>query len=112
MRFGRAPSCSRLSRECCSPATREPKPVAGKQSGVIVGKVLKVYNNFWVAIKPANGGMIEGFALNFPPEKFKQSHDLIKTLQPGDTVAIKYATDFERHRILQMEVKAQPKASK
>lgn len=82
--------------------------VPGKASGVVIGKVLKVYNNFWVAVKPNNGGAIEGFALNWPPEKFKQSHDLIKTLQPGDTVAIQYATDFERHRILKMELKQQP----
>lgn len=79
--------------------------IPGRTSGVVVGKVIKVYNNFWVSVKPSNGGMIEGFALNYPPEKFKQSHDLIKTLQPGDTVAIRYATDFERHRILQMELK-------
>jgi hypothetical protein len=78
--------------------------VPGKSQGVIVGEVVKVYNNFWVAVKPKTG-MIEGFALNWPPEKFKQSHDLIKTLNPGDQVAIKYGTDFERHRILQMEVR-------
>jgi hypothetical protein len=79
--------------------------VPGRPTGVAVGKVIKVYNNFWIAVKPNNGGMIEGFALNWPPEKFKQSHDLIKTLKPGDVVAIKYATDFERHRILQIELK-------
>jgi len=79
--------------------------VPGNAQGVIVGTVVKVYDNFWVAVKPKNGGMIEGFALNWPPEKFKQSHDLIKTLKPGDLVAIKYATDFERHRIMQMDVK-------
>jgi hypothetical protein len=78
--------------------------VPGQKQGVIIGTVIKVYNEFWVSVKPKTG-LIEGFALNFPPEKFKQSHDLIKTLKPGDLVAIKYGTDFERHRILQMEVK-------
>lgn len=86
--------------------------VPGRATGTVVGKVLKVYNDFWVAVKPTNGGMVEGFALNFPPEKFKQSHDLIKTLKPGDLVAIRYATDFERHRILQMEVKREAKGEK
>ncbi|HSU67940.1 MAG TPA: hypothetical protein VLJ39_13780, partial [Tepidisphaeraceae bacterium] len=79
--------------------------VPGRATGVVVGQVIKVYNNFWVAVKPNGGGMIEGFALNWPPEKFKQSHELIKTLQPGDTVSLKYASDFERHRILDMQLK-------
>lgn len=79
--------------------------IPGKPTGVVIGKVIKNYNNFWVSVKPNSGGMIEGFALNFPPEKFKSSHELIKTLKPGDVVAIRYATDFERHRILEMEVR-------
>ena len=81
----------------------------GKPQGVVIGEVLKVYNNFWVAVKPKNGN-IDGYALQWPPEKYKQSHDLIKTLKPGDIVAIRYTTDSERHRILQMEVK--PASSK
>jgi hypothetical protein len=52
--------------------------------------------------------MIEGFALNGPPEKAKPASDILKSLNPGDMVAIKYATDFERHRILQIEVKPAP----
>ncbi|HET6249823.1 MAG TPA: hypothetical protein VFE47_19190 [Tepidisphaeraceae bacterium] len=81
--------------------------VAGKASGVIIGKVIKVYNNFWVAVKPANG-MIEGFALNGPGVDKTPGFTVLKSLNPGDQVAIKYATDFERHRILQIEVKPAP----
>jgi hypothetical protein len=81
--------------------------VPGKQSGVIIGEVIKVYNEFWVAVKPKNG-MIEGFALNGPPDKVKPALDILKSLNPGDIVAIKYGTDFERHRILQIEVKPAP----
>src|SRR5438067_2270034 len=29
--------------------------VVGAQQGVAIGEVLKVYNNFWVAVKPKNG---------------------------------------------------------
>lgn len=81
--------------------------VPGRQSGIIIGKVVKVYNNFWVSVKP-NTGMIEGFALNGSPEKTKPASDILKSLNPGDLVAIKYATDFERHRILQIEMKSPP----
>jgi hypothetical protein len=81
--------------------------VVGRRDGVVIGEVLKVYNNFWVAVRPKEG-QIDGYALQWPPEKFKQSHDLIKTIKKGDLVAIKYTTDGERHRILQMEVKPAP----
>jgi hypothetical protein len=78
--------------------------LAGRPNGVVIGKAIKVYNNFWVSVKPTNGGMIEGFALGAS----KGPADVLKTVNPGDLVAIKYATDFERHRILQMEVKPAP----
>jgi hypothetical protein len=81
--------------------------VPGKPTDVIVGKVIKVYNNFWVSVKPDHG-MIEGFALNGSPEKTRPASDILKSLNPGDLVAIKYATDFERHRILQIDVKSAP----
>jgi len=73
----------------------------GRQSGVAIGKVIKVYNDFWVSVKP-NDGMIEGFALGANAD---QNKAILKSLNPGDLVAIKYSTDFERHRIVQMEVK-------
>lgn len=78
--------------------------IAGRAQGVVVGEVVKVYKEFWVAVKP-NGGMIEGFALNGPPDKVKAAADVLKSLKKGDVVAIRYATDGERHRILQIELK-------
>lgn len=78
--------------------------VVGQPAGIAIGEVLKVYNNFWVAVKP-KGGVPDGYALNWPPEKYKASAEILKTLKPGDLVAIKYTTDGERHRIQQIEVK-------
>jgi hypothetical protein len=78
--------------------------IPGKQGGIVIGTVIKVYNNFWVSVKPKNG-MIEGFALGGGG---KDSAEVLKSLNPGDLVAIKYATDFERHRIQQIEVKPAP----
>jgi hypothetical protein len=83
--------------------------VPGRAKGIVIGEVVKVYNDFWVAVKPKDG-MIEGFALNGPPDKVKAAADVLKSLKPGDTVAIRYATDFERHRILEIEKKAAPAA--
>jgi len=78
--------------------------LAGKQTGIVIGKVIKVYNNFWVSVKPENG-MIEGFALG---GNSKDAADILKTLKPDDVVAIKYTSDFERHRIVKIEVKPAP----
>ena len=78
----------------------------GRQAGIVVGKVIKVYNDFWVSVKPKEG-MIEGFALG---GNNKAAADTLKSLKPGDLVAIKYATDFERHRIQQIDVR--PAATK
>ncbi len=81
--------------------------LVGRPQGIVIGEVLKVYNNFWVAVKPKTG-QIDGYALSFPQEKYKASYELIKTLKPGDIVAIRYTTDYERHRIQEMEVKPAP----
>ncbi len=81
--------------------------LAGKANGVVRGEVLKVYNNFWVAVKPKDGP-VEGFALNGPAEKVKAAADVLKALKPGDVVVIHYSTDFERHRILTIEVAPTP----
>jgi hypothetical protein len=77
--------------------------VPGKQSGVVIGTVIKVYNDFWVSVKPINGNMIEGFALG--GNSAAGSKDILKSLNPGDTVGIRYITDFERQRIQQIQVK-------
>ena len=52
---------------------------------------------FWVEVKPANGPP-EGFASGIP-NKSKEIVETLKILQKGDTVTIRYYTDFERHRI-------------
>lgn len=80
--------------------------VPGQKNGIVIGKAIRVYNNFWVSVKPDDGGMIEGFALNGDAAKEgKAVSDILKSLNPGDRVAIKYATDFERHRILKIDVR-------
>jgi len=78
--------------------------VPGRQTGIVIGKAIKVYNDFWVSVKPQNG-MIEGFALG---ANGKAIGEVLKTVKPGDLVAIKFTTDFERHRIVDMEVKPAP----
>jgi hypothetical protein len=73
-------------------------------SGTITGTVVKVYNDFWVEVKPkAKDALNDAFApgINYKDKDFMAS---LKGLKPGDTVTIKYNTDFERHRILSMQV--------
>ncbi len=81
--------------------------VPGKATGVVTGEVLKVYNNFWVAVKPKDGP-VEGYACSWPAEKAKATTDVLKTLKPGDVVVIRFTSDFERHRIQGIEVKPTP----
>ncbi|HXD87266.1 MAG TPA: hypothetical protein VN641_12295 [Urbifossiella sp.] len=69
-----------------------------KAQGTITGKVVKVYNDFWVEVKPKTG-LADAFAPGGAFFKNKASMDLLKGLQPGDSVTITYGTDFERHRI-------------
>jgi len=72
-----------------------------KSEGMITGTVVKVYDNFWVEIKPKKG-LADAFAPggNFKDKDFMER---LRGLQPGDTVTITYTTDGERHRILQMK---------
>jgi hypothetical protein len=70
----------------------------GKASGAFTGKVVAVHDNFWVEVKPGNGPP-EGFAAG-APDKSRQVVEVLKTLQKGDTVTLRYYTDFERHRIV------------
>jgi hypothetical protein len=70
----------------------------GKASGAVTGRVIAVHDNFWVEVRPSNGPP-EGFAAG-APDKSRQVLATLKTLQKGDTVAIRYYTDFERHRII------------
>jgi hypothetical protein len=69
-----------------------------KASGTITGKVVKVHNDFWVEVKPKSGPA-DAFAPGASNWNDKQFMAMLKGLQPGDSVTIKYSTDFERHRI-------------
>jgi len=69
-----------------------------KAQGTMTGKVVKVYNDFWVEVKPKTG-LADAFAPGGAFFKNKASMDLLKGLQPGDSVTITYGTDVERHRI-------------
>ncbi|MGH7138806.1 MAG: hypothetical protein ACREHD_23915 [Pirellulales bacterium] len=68
-----------------------------KQTGTITGEVVKVYNDFWVEVKPKTG-LADAFApgANYNDKAFMEK---LKGLKPGDSVTITYTTDFERHRI-------------
>jgi hypothetical protein len=68
-----------------------------KASGTVTGNVVKVYNNFWVEVKPKSG-LPDAYApgANYNDKEFM---DKLKGLQPGDSVTITFTTDFERHRI-------------
>jgi hypothetical protein len=68
-----------------------------KKSGTVTGAVVKVYNDFWVEVKPKNG-QADAYApgANYNDKEFMAR---LKALQPGEVVTIKFYTDFERHRI-------------
>ncbi len=68
-----------------------------KESGTITGDVVKVYNEFWVEVKPKSG-VADAFApgANYDDKEFMER---LRGLKSGDSVTITYTTDFERHRI-------------
>jgi hypothetical protein len=78
--------------------------IATRPTGIFVGEVIFVKNNFWIAVKPKNGPP-DAFALGFDSNKGGPLVELLKSLQKGDIIAVKYNTDFERHRIVQLEKK-------
>jgi hypothetical protein len=67
--------------------------------GTVTGVVL-FSNDFWVAVKP-KAGPLDGYAISWPPGEMVAR---LKALQKGDTVTIKFHTDFERHRIETLQV--------
>jgi hypothetical protein len=69
-----------------------------KASGTVTGVVVKVYDAFWVEVKPKKGPS-DAYApgANFNDKAFMEK---LKGLKPGDSVTIEFYTDFERHRIL------------
>jgi len=77
--------------------------LVGQQTGVVYGQVLFTHG-WWLELKPTNGPP-EGYAATYPKEKWQQTEEQIKTLSKGDIVGIKFVTDGERHRIVQLEKK-------
>ena len=73
-----------------------------KASGTVTGVVVKVYNEFWVEVKPKDGPS-DAYApgANYNDKDFMAK---LKGLKPGDSVTIKFNTDFERHRILTLRI--------
>jgi len=73
-----------------------------QKDGTVTGEVVKVHNNFWVEVKP-KGGVADAYA---PGGNFKDKEFMAKLLglKPGDIVTIKYTTDGERHRILNLQI--------
>jgi hypothetical protein len=72
-----------------------------KASGTVTGVVVKVYNEFWVEVKPKKGPS-DAYApgANYNNKAFMEK---LKGLKTGDSVTIKFYTDFERHRILTLQ---------
>ena len=68
-----------------------------KASGTVTGEVVKVYNDFWVEVKPKHG-VADAYApgANYNDKDFMER---LKGLKAGESVTITYFTDFERHRI-------------
>ncbi len=73
-----------------------------KASGTVTGVVVKVYDEFWVEVKPKDGPS-DAFApgANYKDKDFMAK---LKGLKKGDSVTIKFNTDFERHRILSLRI--------
>jgi hypothetical protein len=67
-------------------------------SGTVTGVVVKVHNDFWIELKPKRG-VADAFApgANYNDKVFMAK---LRALKPGDSVTIRFTTDFERHRIL------------
>ena len=77
--------------------------------GTITGTVVKNYG-WWVAVKPTSGPP-DAYAFVYPAPT-KAVKETMKSLEKGDTVAIQYYTDFERHRIIGMRKLSKAKPSK
>jgi len=67
-----------------------------KSTGVVTGTVVKVYDNFWVEVKPKDG-LADAFAPNSTNYNNKEFMATLRGLKKGDSVTISYNTDGERH---------------
>ncbi len=76
-----------------------------RASGTVTGTVVKVYNDFWVEVKPRNG-LSDAYAPGVGNFKNKEFMAKLKGLKKGDSVTISFNTDFERHRILALRINA------
>ena len=74
-----------------------------KATGAVTGLVVKVYDDFWVEVKPKDG-LSDAYAPNGVNFKNKDFMAKLKGLKKGDSVTITYYTDFERHRILTLRI--------
>jgi hypothetical protein len=80
--------------------------IVGRPTGIFIGEVMFVQGDFWVAVKPKNGPP-DAFALGSDPRKGGRIAETLKSLKKGDVVAIRYTTDFERHRIADLQKKGE-----
>ena len=73
-----------------------------RATGTVTGVVVKVYNDFWVEVKPKDG-LSDAYApgANYKDKEFMAK---LKGLKKGDSVTIAFNTDFERHRILTLRI--------
>jgi hypothetical protein len=74
-----------------------------RASGTVTGLVVKVYDDFWVEVKPRNG-VSDAYAPNATNYKNKEFMAKLRGLKTGDSVTITFNTDFERHRILKLRI--------
>ncbi len=81
--------------------------ITGRPSGTITGEVIETHG-WWLEVKPRSGPP-EGYAATYPKEKWQATEAQIKALEKGDLVTIKFVTDGERHRIVQMDKKVKPR---
>ena len=71
---------------------------ATKAKGTVTGEVVKVYDNFWIELKTKNAPN-DAYAPGPANWQDKAFMEKLKGLKQGDSVTIKFHTDFERHRI-------------
>jgi hypothetical protein len=74
-----------------------------KASGTVTGVVVKVYDDFWVEVKPKNG-LSDAFAPGANNFQNKEFMAKLRGLKSGDSVTITFNTDGERHRIVTLRV--------
>lgn len=79
------------------------KKQATKASGTVTGVVVKVYDKFWVEVKPKNGPA-DAYAPGGTNYNNKEFMAKLNGLKKGDSVTITFNTDFERHRILTLRI--------